>query len=153
MKKHWKIMKYAAAGMLLLSFFLPMSSCSYTVPLDLSVKDAPSGAAERPSETRAVVNYARKYVDFSEAGAWLNLLAFTWPIPVLFLQWRYQKRKYSFLLSGSGVLLSCLSMVVIYTWADLGRPLVGAYAGGSASLVLLVVYGVELMRFFRKTGV
>jgi hypothetical protein len=119
-----------------------MSSCSYTVPID---KDA----GDPGTETRTSIMYAREYIDLNEAGAWLNILAFTWPILLLGLQWRFSGRKYSYLFTGSGVLLSVFSAVVVYTWADIGTPLIGAWAGGGAAVALFTIYVIELKAFLR----
>ena len=143
MGNHYQAIKIAAAVLLLLAFFLPMSSCSYTVNID-------SGSTEARTEKRVVINYASEYVDLGEGGAWLNILAFTWPFPLLFLQWRYNGRKYSVLLIWTGLLLSVVSAVVVYAWADIGTPLVGAYAGGGAALTLFAAHAAELARYFRK---
>ena len=136
--------------MLLISFFLPMSSCSYTIPVELGVEEGASGTGEVPTETRTAIMYAREYVDLDEIGGWLNILAFTWPFFLLLLQWRLSGRKYSYLLTGSGVLLAVFSAAVVYTWADIGKPLIGAYVGGSAALALFGAYIVELVKFFKK---
>jgi len=150
MRRYRQIIRIVAAVALLLSFFLPMSSCSYTVPIDVDPGETLPDGSKIHTETRTVINYAREYLDLDEIGAWLNMLAFFWPIGLLLLQRRFSGKKYPFLFSGSGVLLSVFSMAVIYTWADLGKPLVGAYLGGSAALVLFAVYTVELVQYFRK---
>jgi hypothetical protein len=143
MKGYYPAIKLLAACLLLLSFFLPMSSCSYTVPIDRD-------AADPNTETRTSIMYAREYVDLDEIGGWLNILAFFWPFPLLLLQWRFSGRKYSYLLTGSGVFLAAFSTAVVYTWADIGKPLIGAYMGGGAVLLLFGVYAAELVQFFRK---
>ena len=135
--------KLLATCLLLLSFFLPMSSCSYTVPIDRD-------AADPNTETRTSIIYAREYVDLDEIGGWLNILAFFWPFPLLLLQWRFSGRKYSYLLTGSGVFLAAFSAAVVYTWADIGKPLIGAYVGGGAAVVLFGSYVGELVGYFRK---
>jgi hypothetical protein len=145
MKGYYPAIKLLAACLLLLSFFLPMSSCSYTVPIDRD-------AADPNTETRISIMYAREYVDLDEIGGWLNILAFFWPIPLLLLQWRFSGRKYSYLLTGSGVFLAAFSAVVVYTWADIGKPLIGAYVGGGAAIALFAVYTTELIQYFRKRG-
>jgi len=143
MKNPNQIIKIVAACMLLVAFFLPMSSCSYTVPIDRDVGDP-------GTETRITIMYAREYIDLDEIGGWLNILAFTWPLLLLFLQWRFAGSKYSYLLTGSGILLSVFSGIAVYTWADIGKPLIGAYVGGGAAILLFGTYVVELVRFFRK---
>jgi hypothetical protein len=142
MGNHYQVIKIIAAVLLLLAFFLPMSSCSYNVTID-------SDGAETRTEKRVVINYAREYVDLGEVGAWLNILAFTWPFPLLFLQWRYRGRKYSVLLTWTGLFLSLMSAVAVYTWADIGTPLIGAYVGGGATLLLFGSYAAELMGYIR----
>ena len=137
--------KILAACMLILAFFLPMSSCSYTVPIDRD-------AGDPGTETRTSIMYAREYVDLDEIGGWLNILAFTWPFLLLLLQWRFSGKKYSWLLSGSGVLLAVFSVAAVYTWADIGKPLIGAYVGGGAAIALFAVYTTELILYFRKRG-
>lgn len=143
MKNYFQLIKIAAACLLLLSFFLPMSSCSYTVPIDKK-------AGDPGTETRTSIMYAREYTNMDEVGGWLNILAFTWPILLIGLQWRFSDRKYSYLFTGSGVLLAVFSAVVVYTWADIGTPLLGAYVGGGAAGVLLMIYLVELFQYIRK---
>jgi hypothetical protein len=150
MNKYMNIIRIVASGILLLSFFLPMSSCSYTVPIELGIDEPPSDTTEIPTETRTTIIYASEYLDPDEIGAWLNLLAFTWPILFILLQWKFSGRKYSFLFSGSGVFLSIFSAVVIYTWADLGKPLIGAYVGGSAAIALFAIYLSELIQYLRR---
>ena len=135
--------KVLAACMLILAFFLPMSSCSYTVPIN---KDA----GDPGTETRTSIMYAREYVDLDEIGGWLNILAFTWPFLLLLLQWRFSGKKYSWLLSGSGVLLAVFSVTAVYTWADIGKPLIGAYVGGGGAIALFVIYMVEMIPYFIK---
>ena len=152
MEKYYQIIKILAACMLLLSFFLPMSSCSYTVPIELGVEEGASDTGRVPTETKTAIMYAREYVDLDEIGGWLNILAFTWPFPLLLLQWRFSGRKYSYLLTGSGILLAVFSAAVVYTWADIGKPLIGAYVGGGAAIALFVLYVTELVQFFRKRG-
>ena len=142
MKNCFQVIKIVAACILLLSFFLPMSSCSYTVPID---KDA----GDPGTETRTSIMYAREYTDLNEIGAFLNILAFTWPILLIGLQWRFSGKKYSYLFTGSGVLLAVFSTMVVYTWADIGTPLIGAYMGGGAALALFVLYLVEFIQIFR----
>jgi hypothetical protein len=142
MKTHLPAIKIVASLLLILSFFLPMSSCSYTVPIDA---DTPGSAME----TRIVINYAREYVDLTEVGGWLNILAFFWPFPLFLLQWRYGTRKHSWLLAVAGTLLSILSAVAVYTWADIGTPLVGAWVGGGAAVALFTIYVIELTAFLR----
>jgi len=146
----YPVIKIVAACLLLISFFLPMSSCSYTVPIDVVPGETYSDGSKIPTETRTVINYAREYLDMSEIGAWLNILAFIWPILLIGVQWRFSGRKYSYLLTGSGILLSVFSAVVVYTWADIGTPLIGAYVGGGAVVVLFVSYVWELIHFFRQ---
>ena len=145
MQKNYQIAKIVAACLLLLSFFLPMSSCSYTVPIDRD-------AADPNTETRTSIMYAREYVDLDEIGAWLNILAFFWPFPLLLLQWRFSGKKYSYLLTGSGVFLAAFSTAVVYAWADIGKPLIGAYVGGGAAIALFAVYTNELIQYFRMRG-
>ena len=152
MKNYFRVIKILAGCLLLLSFFLPMSSCSYTVPIDVVPGETYPDGREIPTETRTVINYAREYMDLKETGGWLNILAFTWPILLIGLQWRFSGRKYSWLFTGSGVLLSVFSAVVVYTWADIGTPLIGAWVGGGAVLALFVLYLVELVQIFRNRG-
>jgi hypothetical protein len=152
MKNYFQVIKIAAACLLLFSFFLPMSSCSYTVPIDVVPGDTYPDGREIPTETRTVINYAREYLDLNETGGWLNILAFTWPILLIGLQWRFSGGKYSFLFTFAGVLLSVLSAAAVYTWADIGVPMIGAYVGGGAAGVLLMVYLVELFQYIRKVG-
>ena len=151
-RPEYEALKILAACLLLLSFFLPMSSCSYTVPIELGVGEGASDTGNVPSETRTSIMYAREYADLDEIGGWLNILAFFWPFPLLLLQWRFSGRKYSYLLTGSGVFLAAFSAAVVYTWADIGNPLVGAYVGGGAAIALFVLYVNELVQFFRKRG-
>ena len=150
MKNYLQIIKTVAACLLLLSFFLPMSSCSYTVPIDVEPGETYPDGSKIPTETRTVINYAREYVDLKEVGGWLNILAFTWPIPLIGLQWRFSGRKYSYLLTGSGVLLSVFSAAVVYTWADIGTPMVGAWVGGGGAVALIAIYFVELVQVRRE---
>jgi hypothetical protein len=42
------------------------------------------------------------------------------------------------------------SAAAVYTWADIGKPLIGAYVGGGAAVLLLAVYSAELVRDFKK---
>ena len=142
--------KIIAALLLLLSFFLPMSSCSYNVPLEWGVDGSPADAGTVTTETRTTIMYAREYIEPGEIGAWLNLLAFTWAFPLLGLQWRFTPGRYSWLFSGSGVLLAVFSAAVIYAWADIGRPLIGAYVGGVAAVALFVLYLIELGQVLKK---
>ena len=79
-------------------------------------------------------------VDDEEAQAVLLIL----------LHWKFSGKKYSILFSGSGVFLSVFSAVVIYTWADLGKPLIGAYVGGSAAIALFAIYLSELIQYLRR---
>ena len=148
--KYMKIIKLVGVGILLLSFFLPMSSCSYTVPIDLVINESDPASSDVPEETRTTIMYAREYVDLGEIGAWLNILAFTWPLLLILLHWRFAGRKYSWLIICSGVLLSVFSAGVVYAWADIGKPLIGAYVGGGAAVVLFAVYVGELVEYFKK---
>ena len=150
MKNYLQKIKIVAACLLLLSFFLPMSSCSYTVPMDLDANEAAVDETSPARETRYVYNYPREYLDLHEVGGWLNILSFFWPVPILLLQWKYSGRRYSVLLSWSGLLLSVLSAAAVYTWADIGKPMIGAYIGGGAAVALFVLYLVELVQVFRK---
>ena len=150
MKNYYQAVKILAACALLLSFFLPMSSCSYTVPVELGVDEGASGTGKVPTETRISIMYAREYVDLDEIGGWLNILSFCWTIPLFVLQWRFSGKKYSYLLTGSGVFLAAFSAAVVYAWADIGKPLIGAYVGGGAALALFGSYIAELVRYFRK---
>lgn len=134
---------------MLFSFFLPMTSCSYTVPLEMNVEEAAPGSAGVTTETRTTIIYAREFVDPGEVGAWLNMLSFTWPFFLIFLQWKSSGKRIFLLLSWTGVLLSVLSAVVIYSWADIGEPLIGAYVGGGAVLLLFTVYVLELVQQIR----
>ena len=142
MKNHLQLIKLFAATLLLLSFFLPMSSCSYTVPIN---EDATVPGAE----TRTMINYPMQYVELNEVGSWLNILAFFWPLPLILLQWRSQGRKYSPVLIWFGLFLSVMSVAAVYTWADIGTPMVGAWVGGGAAIALFIVYLTELVEFFR----
>ena len=149
MQKNYQIFKIVAACLLLLAFFLPMSSCSYTVPLEMNLEEAAPGTAGVKTETRTAIVYAREYVDPGEVGAWLNLLAFFWPLPLILLQWRSEGKKYSLVLIWSGLFLSVLSAVAVYTWADVGTPLLGAWVGGGAAIALFIMYVTELVGYFR----
>jgi hypothetical protein len=144
MKKHLKKFKFTAAFLLLVSFFLPMSSCSYTVPLEPGVNESGPVSGKSATERRTVIMYAREYIDFREPGSWLNLLSFTWPLLVITLQFRYNGKRALLLLPSTGMLLSVLSAAVIYAWADVGKPLIGAYVGWCAALALFVIYLAEL---------
>jgi hypothetical protein len=152
MKNYLQVIKIAAASLLLISFFLPMSSCSYTVPIDVDPNETLSDGSKIPTETRTTIMYAREYNDLKEIGAWLNILAFTWPILLIGLQWRYSGSKHSYLFQGLGVLLSIFSAVAVYTWADIGKPLIGAYVGGGSAVLLFALYVGELIHFFRERG-
>ena len=142
MKTQYQFIKFFASALLLISFFLPMSSCSYTVPIN-------EDASVPGVETRTTIMYAREYLEFDEYGAWLNLLAFTWPVLLLPLQWQFRGRKYAWLLTGGGIPLSILSCAAVYTWADIGKPLVGAYVGGGAAIALFILYAAELTEYIR----
>ncbi len=142
MQKNYQVFKIVAACLLLSSFFLPMSSCSYTVPIDADSSDS-------ALETRTVINYAREYVDLKEVGGWLNILAFFWPLPLILLQWLPVGRKSSLVLIWCGLFLSVLSAVAVYTWADIGKPLIGAWVGGGAAIALFIMYVTELIGYFR----
>ena len=150
MKNNLQAIKILAACLLLISFFLPMSSCSYTVPIELGGEEGVSGAGNIPTETRTTIMYPREYVDLDEIGSWLNILAFTWPFLLFLLQWRCSGRRYSVLLTWSGLFLSVLSVAAVFTWADIGKPLIGAYVGGGAALALLGSYTTELIQHFRE---
>jgi hypothetical protein len=150
MKNPFQIAKFAAACLLLLSFFLPMSSCSYDVPLELGLEGPPADAVKISTETRTTILYPREYVEPGEIGAWLNLLAFTWPFLLFFPQWKFSGRRYSLLFTWAGLLLSVFSAFAIYAWADIGKPLLGAYTGGGAAVALFMLYLTELVQIFWK---
>lgn len=150
MKNHIQLIKLFAAVLLLLSFFLPMSSCSYTVPINADPGETYPDGSEIPIETRTTLNYAREYIDLSEFGAWLNILAFFWPFPLILLQWRLAGKKHSVLLIWCGLCLSVLSAVAVYSWADIGTPLIGAWIGGGAAIALFIMYVTELVRYLRE---
>ena len=146
MRKPLPFIKAAAACLLMISFFLPISSCSYTVPLELGMEGKGPGNGGGPAEERTVVFSPREYTDLSEAGSWLNLLGFFWPLLVLGFQAGFRGRRSRLLLPSAGVALSILTGAVVYTWASVGKPLIGAYLGAGAALVLLGVYLSELGR-------
>ena len=145
MKNQREKLKYLAAFVLLVSFFLPMSSCSYTVPLELGTDGTPPGAKKVKTETRTVTIYAMEYIDPHEPGSWLNLFSFLWPILVIALQYKLRGKRARILLASSGAILSAVSAAVIYVWADIGKPLIGAYVGWCAALGLFVIYLSELV--------
>jgi hypothetical protein len=153
MKNYLQAIKILAACLLLLSFFLPMSSCSYSVPIELGVDERAPGPGNVHTETRTTIIYAREFTDPEDIGTWLNMLAFIWPLLLIFLQWKFSGRQASSLIPWAGVLLAVFSAVVIYTWADFGKPLIGAYVGGSAVLALFAMYTAELIYRFRERSV
>ena len=142
MNGRFQFIKILASALLILSFFLPISSCSYTVPIN---EDASTPGVE----TRTTIMYAREYLELGEYGAWLNLMAFTWPVILLPLQWKFAKRNYSWVLAVAGIPLSVLSCTAIYTWADIGKPLIGAYVGGGAAIALFIMYASESAGYIR----
>lgn len=143
-------LKYLAALALLVSFFLPMSSCSYTVPLEMGGEGAVPESGGPRTETRTVTMYAREFIDFREPGSWFNVLSFLWPMFVIPLQLRFRGPRARILLPTTGASFAVVSAVVIYLWADVGKPLIGAYVGGCAAAGLLVAYLMELVEAFRK---
>ena len=144
MKRFLQKCKITAAALLLVSYFLPISSCSYTVPLDLGAAEQGAGPEQTAVEEKRVIFYPRAYLDPKEPASWLNFLGFTWPIFLLVLQWKSRGRRASWLLPSAGVLLSLLSAAVIYAWAGAGKPLIGAWVGWCASATLFAGFLAEL---------
>ena len=142
--------KIAAAALLLVAFFSPISSCTYTVPLDPGAQGngaAPDGARV---EEKAVTFRASEYLHLKEAASWLNLLAFTWPFLLVGLQLKWSGPRAAIILPSAGVLLSLMSAAVVTAWAGAGKPLIGAWAGWLASASLLAVFLVELAGGMKK---
>jgi hypothetical protein len=128
------IIKAVAAVLLLTSFFMPLSSCRYELAKDAFVRN-PAGEREKPvlvKRKEPDVSYAYELLDIDDYEAWLIVLAFTWPIPLLLYE-RFGRRssvRRSLIFLG---LLLCIGsgyMVWAITFAE--DLLYGAYVAFAA---------------------
>jgi hypothetical protein len=121
--------RLAGAGLLALAFFLPQFTCSaYRAPDGRVVAQPPPDSTGQRYERVDQAHYVWEDPQPSDVGWWLIVLAFAWPIPMLFLRRHaLERRKWlSSVLEGA---LLVGSAYVIWDFSGLGRRALGAFVG------------------------
>ena len=140
------VLRRVAAGLLLLSLALPSFTCAgYVAPDGSKVGSIPTGADSAAYKPARLPHYALKVWTPREAGFWIALLAFTWPIPMLALRRRPDSRL-SRWLWWVEPLCAIAAGWLIWQIATLGQPASGTYVALTATATLLGVWVMEAWR-------
>ena len=136
-----------AAGILLLSLALPSFTCAgYVAPDGSRVGSIPTGADSAAYRPARVPHYALKVWTPREAGFWIALLAFTWPVAMLALRRRRPDTRLSRWLWWTEPVCAIAGGWLIWGIATLGRPASGTYVELGATAMLLAVWVMEAWR-------
>jgi hypothetical protein len=144
--------KLAAAAVLLACLVLPEYTCSkYVGPDGKVVSATPEGAP--PASYRQIQerHYPLESFDLREAGSWLNLLAFTWPLPVLAYLRRGRSGVFRRVVSLAEPLLSIGSGYAVWASSSLGTRAAGAYLAMAANAVYLCAWVAGLGTAVKKS--
>ena len=148
MGKDLLLLKVIAGVLLLVSFFLPMSGCTYTTPV---FKD-PDSADVVVTGVRTNIHYANDGLSLASPTDWSITIPFIWPFIMVGIQMKWSGRKMSWLAPLAGVVMAGLSGSVIYFFVSMGEPLIGAWLGAGAVALLLAIHMAELYRRFVRRG-
>ena len=140
------VLRRVAAGLLLLSLALPSYTCAgYVAPDGSKVGSIPAGADSATYQPTRLPHYALKVWTPREAGFWIVLLAFSWPIPILALRRRPGTRLSRWLWWVEPV-CAIAGGWLIWQIATLGRPASGTYVALAATAILLGAWVTEAWR-------
>lgn len=140
------VVKYICALLLLISLFLPFSSCNE--------KLAPGALSENkidPQKSILIerepprIRYVYKQLDFDRFDDLLVLLAFIWPVILTIVQQVFNRRIYKYILIILALILSFGSAYEIWSITFFEEPLYGAYIAISSVICYFLITSIELL--------
>lgn len=151
MKRIIYIVKYVCAFLLLISLFLPFSSCKQEL--------APGAFSQTNNDIQKPlliekespdITYVYKQLDFAEFEDFLTLLTFIWPIILTIFQQSFHRQIYINIFIILALIFSAGSAYMIWAITLFEEPLYGAYIAISSIICYFLISSVEFFLNIRS---
>ena len=146
MTRLFYVLKYICAFLLLISLFLPFSSCNQKLAPDAFRQSKNDPQKPLLIEKKSPeITYVYKQLDFAEFEDFLVLLTFIWPVVLTIVQQSFHHQIYKYIFITLALILPVGSAYKIWTIIFFEEPLYGAYVAISSITCYFLITSVEVI--------